>query len=132
MDREAPHVGVGLEEVSLRSLRNLSSAPLGGAEGKLGGRRGGCVRLGAHAFRRYRFSWESNQGSARLRGPRSLGLRSVVRLLLSYLRHDVRFHDVGSHHEGGSRITETSEQKKATRGSLWKGVRSFHIQEEVT
>ena len=36
VDREAPHVSAGLEEMSWRSLRNLSSAPLGGAEGKLG------------------------------------------------------------------------------------------------
>ena len=59
------------------------------------------MRLGAHACRRYRLSVESNQGSARLRGPRSLGKKGVSHFLLSYLRHDVQFHDVGSHHDGG-------------------------------
>ena len=75
MDREAPHVGAGLEEVSWKSLRNLSSAPLGGAEGMLGGERGGRVRLGAHACRRYWFSWEVTKGRRDYVGPGPLGRR---------------------------------------------------------
>ena len=102
MDGEAPHVGAGLEDMKCDCLRNLSSAPLGGAEGRLGGRKGGCVGLGAHVFRRYQFCWGSTQGSARLRGPRTLGKKVVNHFPLSYLRHDVPFHDVGSNHEGGS------------------------------
>ena len=75
MDREAPHVSAGLEEVSLRSLRNLSSAPLGGAEEKLGRREGGRVRLGAHACRQFWFSQDVTKGRRDYVGPGPLGLR---------------------------------------------------------
>ena len=71
--REAPHVGAGLEEVSWEPLRNLSSAPLRGAEGKLGGERGGRVELGAHACRRYWFSLEVTKGRRDYVGPGPLG-----------------------------------------------------------
>ena len=73
VDRQAPHVGAGLEEVRWNSIRNLSSAPLGGAEGRLGGEMGGRVRLGAHAWRRYRFSWEVTKGRRDYVGPAPLG-----------------------------------------------------------
>ena len=73
MDREAPHVGAGLEEVSCKPLRNLSFASLGGAEGKLGGESGGRVRLGAHACRRYWFSQEVTKGRRDYVGPGPLG-----------------------------------------------------------
>ena len=73
MDREAPHVSAGLEEVSLRSLRNLSTAPLGGAAEKLGRGGGGRVRLGAHACRRHGFSWEVTKGRRDYVGPGPLG-----------------------------------------------------------